>query len=103
MIVKLLTEHHLERLSLKEGCRASSESKLVKMSNCWKSNAAAQIVSICFSNQTGEQDVQMTNDKKVVSHYNDPKKAQSGKPVDQSKKKYSKTSKIRLLTFRNTR
>ena len=26
----------------------------------------------------------MTNDKKVVSHYNDPKKAQSGKPVDQS-------------------
>ena len=43
------------------------------------------IVSICYSNQTGEQDVQMTNDKKVVSHYNDPKKAQSGKPVDQSK------------------
>ena len=42
-------------------------------------------IYVCFSNQTGEQDVQMTNDKKVVSHYNDPKKAQSGKPVDQSK------------------
>ena len=44
MIVKLLTEHHLEFLSLKEGCRGSSESTLVKMSNCWKSNAAAHII-----------------------------------------------------------
>ena len=42
MIVKLLTEHHLEFLSLKESCRGSSESTLVKMSNCWKSHAAAQ-------------------------------------------------------------
>ena len=38
MIVKLLTEHNLEFLSLKGGCRASSESTLVKMSNCWKSH-----------------------------------------------------------------
>ena len=37
MIVKLLTEHHLEFLSFKGGCRGSSESTLVKMSNCWKS------------------------------------------------------------------
>ena len=37
MIVKLLTEHHLEFLSLKGGCTGWSESKLVKMSNCWKS------------------------------------------------------------------
>ena len=43
MIVKLLTEHHLEFLSLKEGCRGSSESTLVKMSNCWKSHAAAHL------------------------------------------------------------
>ena len=42
MIVKLLTEHHLGFLSLKEGCRGSSESTLVKMSNCWKSHAVAQ-------------------------------------------------------------
>ena len=42
MIVKLLTEHHLEFLSLKGGCRGSSESTLVKMSNCWKSHATAQ-------------------------------------------------------------
>ena len=43
MIVKLLTEHHLEFLSLNGGCRGSSESTHVKMSNCWKSHAAAQI------------------------------------------------------------
>ena len=43
MIVQLLTEHHLEFLSLKAGCRGSSESTLVKMSNCWKSHAAAQM------------------------------------------------------------
>ena len=43
MIVKLLTEHHLEFLSLKGGCRGSSWSTLVKMSNFWKSHAAAQI------------------------------------------------------------
>ena len=36
MIVKLLIEHHLEFLSLKGGCRGSSESTLVKISNCWK-------------------------------------------------------------------
>ena len=44
MIVKLLTEHHLEFLSLKEGCRGSSESTLVKMPNCWKPHAAAHII-----------------------------------------------------------
>ena len=31
MIVKLLTEHHLEFLSLKGACRGSSESTIVKM------------------------------------------------------------------------
>ena len=41
MNIKLLTEHHLEFVSLKGGCRGSSESTLVKMSNCWKSHAAA--------------------------------------------------------------
>ena len=39
MIVKLLTEHHLDFLSLKRGRRSSSQSKLVKISNCWKSHA----------------------------------------------------------------
>ena len=43
MIVKLLTEHHLEFLILKECCRGSSEPTLVKMSNCWKSHAVAHM------------------------------------------------------------
>ena len=43
MSVKLLTEHHLEFLSLKGGCTGSSESTLIKMSHCWKSHAAAHI------------------------------------------------------------
>ena len=34
----------MEFLSLKGGCRGSSESKLVKMSNCWKSHVMAQII-----------------------------------------------------------
>ena len=49
MIVMLLTEHHLEFLSLKGGCRGSSEYTLVKMSNCWKSHAAAQMFTLQFS------------------------------------------------------
>ena len=44
MSVKLLTEHHLEFLSLKGGCTGSSESKPVKMSHCWKSHAMAQLI-----------------------------------------------------------
>ena len=44
MIVKLLTEHHLEFLSLKGICRGSSESTLVKMPHCWKSHALAHIL-----------------------------------------------------------
>ena len=45
MIVKLLTEHHLEFLSLKRGCRGSSEStlSLVEMPRCWKSHALAHV------------------------------------------------------------
>ena len=46
MIVKLLTEHHLECLSLKGGCRGLSESTHVKMSHCWKSHVAAQLISV---------------------------------------------------------
>ena len=50
MIVKLLTEHHLAFLSLKGGYRGSSESTLDKMSNCWKSHAAAQnLLSACVA------------------------------------------------------
>ena len=38
---------------------------------------------ILNSNQAGEQDIQLTNDKIVVGQYSDPKKAQQGKPVNQ--------------------
>ena len=44
MIVKLLTECHLEFLSLKEGCRGSSESTHVKMRHWWKSHALVHII-----------------------------------------------------------
>ena len=49
--VKLLTEHHLEFLSLEGGCTGSSESTLVKMPHCWKSHALAHIRStwVCKS------------------------------------------------------
>ena len=40
--VKLLTEHHLEFLSLR-GCTGSSESTLIKMPHCWKSHVTAHI------------------------------------------------------------
>ena len=43
MIVKLLTEHLLEFLSLKGGCTGSSESTLVKIPHCWKSHATAHM------------------------------------------------------------
>ena len=45
MIVKLLTEHHLEFLSLKGGCTGLPESRHVKMPHCWKSHALAHF---CF-------------------------------------------------------
>ena len=46
MIVKLLAEHHLEFLYLIRGCRGSSESTHVKMSNCRKSHAASHFVMV---------------------------------------------------------
>ena len=48
MIVKLLTEHLLEFLSLKEGCRGLFESTLAKMSNCWKSHVTAQMATSLY-------------------------------------------------------
>ena len=53
MIVKLLTEHHLEFLSLKEGCRGSSEFTHVKIPHCWKSHAMAHIfiINVNISNK----------------------------------------------------
>ena len=62
MAVKLLTEQHLEFLSLKGGCRGLSESRLVKMPHCWKSHVAAHIIFLMEAleqpgSETGEHDV----------------------------------------------
>ena len=43
MTVKLLTEHHLEFLCLKGGCKGSYESALVKIPHCWKSHVVAHV------------------------------------------------------------
>ena len=50
MIVKLLTEHHLEFFTLKGGCTVLSEPTLVKMPHCWKSHVAAHMSCISFNN-----------------------------------------------------
>ena len=44
MTVKLLTEHYLEFLSLKGGCRGSFESTHVELPHCWKSHALAHFI-----------------------------------------------------------
>ena len=43
MTVELLTEHHLEFLSLPGGCTGFSEATLVKMPHCWKSYVVAHL------------------------------------------------------------
>ena len=58
---KLLTEHHLECLSLKDGCTGSSESTLVKMPHCWKSHVTAQMF-IC----TGQKTASFSNNGSVM-------------------------------------
>ena len=62
MIVKLLTEHHLEFVSLKEGCRGSSES-----THCWKSHALAQLYTINVKNEN-----EPTCNKPNRKHYTEP-------------------------------
>ena len=47
MIVKLVTERHLEFLSLKGGYRGSSESTHVKMPHCWKS--LHWLINLCMT------------------------------------------------------
>ena len=52
MIVKLLTEHHLEFLSLKGDCTGSSGSTLVKMTHFWKSHVTAHMYHILMVYQS---------------------------------------------------
>ena len=53
MTVKLLTEQHLEFLSLKAGFTGSPESTLVKMPHCLKSRVVAHFL-FCLSFQNKE-------------------------------------------------
>ena len=46
MSVKLLTEQHLEFLSLKGGFTGLSESTLVEIPHCWKSHVTAHDLHI---------------------------------------------------------
>ena len=48
MCVKLLNEHNLEFLSLKEGCTGSSESTFVHMPHCWKSHVTVQLLYMYY-------------------------------------------------------
>ena len=43
-----LTGQHLEFLSLKGGCKGSSESTLVKMPHCWKARVAAHLNELTY-------------------------------------------------------
>ena len=54
MIVKLLTEHHLEFPSFKGGCTGQFESTHVKMPHCWKSRVTAKIKTLLISMATDE-------------------------------------------------
>ena len=51
MTVNILTEHHLEFLSLTGGYTGSSESIYVKMPHFWKSHVAAQISVVLLQMQ----------------------------------------------------
>ena len=52
MIVKLLTEHNLEFLSVIGGCRGSSEYTRVKMRPCWKPHATAHMLLTLHNQQS---------------------------------------------------
>ena len=56
MNVKLLTEHHLDFLSLKGGCTGLSESTPVKKPHCRKSYVAAQLYTWYFKNFIKEKE-----------------------------------------------
>ena len=55
MTLRQLTEHHLEFLSLKGGCTGYSESTLVKIPHCCKSQAMAHVCFLFFYQHCGYQ------------------------------------------------
>ena len=69
MAVKLLTEHHLEFLSLKGDCTGSYESTLAKMPHCWKSHVAAHIYRNGKFNMPHVSSLVMTGNYKIALRY----------------------------------
>ena len=72
MIVKLLTDHHLEFLSLKEGCTGSSKSTLVKIPHCLKSHVTAHFSQLlkyisgsCDYHSIGDKTTYQTGESKL--------------------------------------
>ena len=61
MIVRLLTEHQLEFLSLRGGCRGLSDSTHFKMPHCWKSHNLEAIRSLLCVDIEGESDQAITS------------------------------------------
>ena len=68
--VKLLTEHYFEFLSLKGGCRGSSESTHVKMPHCWKSHVLAHFQVTYTIQLNPSLHAYFINDKKVLKRFN---------------------------------
>ena len=64
MNIKLLYEHNLEFLSLREGYTDSTESIHVKMPHCWKSHVAAH----CHSERSNKDELFIFKIFLKVSH-----------------------------------
>ena len=71
MSVKLLTEHHLECLSLIGGCRGSSESTLVEMPHCWKSHVTAHLFLILTVAEEEARDIKNKLQKELKQFWKD--------------------------------
>ena len=69
MSFTLLTEHLLEVPSLKEGCTGSSESTLVKMSNCLKSHATAHMVIQAIATWLNAKVIAHCSTRKFAYHW----------------------------------
>ena len=69
MTVKLLTEHHLEFLSLRGGCTGSSESMLVKMPHCWKSHVTVHLLCLLTAEENHLKSNLLLAKGKFASHW----------------------------------
>ena len=66
MTVELLTEHHLEFLSLIGGFTGSYETTLVKMPCCWKSHVTAQFCWLSSASSIHYHDIGLSSRSSVI-------------------------------------